>query len=415
MYKQSPKSPLMKALIGKQKNLPEALKAKIMGAPESPAKAMQGPGIPEEAGKTGTAGANSAQGKNAPKDVYEGRVPRTEAQTPMGPPKPGPKAPQTRGMGPRPDGKAPLPGTKKKSTTTSKPKWDKELNSLVSQRKGLKKGTAEYNKVQNRINEKLGSGVRRSTEEAVKLKPKSAISTKVPKPDIVRSSTNTKPAAKKPTVKKQSAADKQAASFEADLAKQNAKAPMGSERGSKAPAAKPSAKKPVAAKKPAAKKTAGQKLKGTVRKARLAQLDRKANRQEARNTRKTARKTARADKLREKADKLSSPAKQVNTKKLKKAGKALVKAAIGPGGVAAVRAAKKYQRNKNLKEAAGYAKKAQAQPTGGKKLSKAAKEAFESGKMDKYGKPTIKKTASEAFKSGKMDKYAKSPAKKYKK
>ena len=402
MYKQSPKSPLMKALIGKQKNLPEALKAKIMGAPESPAKAMEGPDVPKEANKTGTAGANSAQGKNASApNATRSYAPGTQASK-FNPAEVKPKDSKSGGQMQKEQSKKTAP-----STGSSKPKWDKELNSLVAQRKGLKKGTAEYNRVQNSINEKLGSKVRRSTEEAVKLKPKSGSS--------YSKNTRVEPTAKKPTVKKQSAADKQAASFEADLAKQNAKAPMGSERGSKAPAAKPAAKKPVAAKKPAAKKTAGQKVKGAVRKARLAQLDRKANRQEARGARKTARKTARADKLREKADKLSSPAKQVNTKKLKKAGKALVKAAIGPGGVAAVRAAKKYQRNKNLKEAAGYAKKAQAQPTGGKKLSKAAKEAFESGKMDKYGKPTIKKTASEAFKSGKMDKYAKSPAKKYKK
>ena len=391
MYKQSPKSPLMKALIGKQKNLPGALKAKIMAAPESPAKAMEGPGIPKEANRTGTAGANSAQGKNASAPgASRSYAPGTQASK-FNPAEVKPKT----------------SSSKKSTTTTSKPKWDKELNSLVSQRKGLKKGTAEYNRVQNRINEKLGSKVSRRTEETTNLKPKSGSS--------YSKNTRVEPTAKKPTVKKQSSADKQAASFEADLAKQNAKAPMGSERSSKAPAAKPAAKKPVAAKKPATKKTAGQKLKGTVRKARLAQLDRKADRQEARGARKTAKKTARADKLREKADKLSSPAKQVNTKKLKKAGKTLVKAAIGPGGVAAVKAAKKYQRNKNLKEAAGYAKKAQAQPTGGKKLSKAAKEAFESGKMDKYGKPTIKKTASEAFKSGKMDKYAKSPAKNYRK
>ena len=383
MYKQTPKSPLMKALIGKQKNLPEALKAKIMAAPESPAKAMEGPGIPKEANRTGTAGANSAKGKNASES----------------------KVPQTRGMGPRPDGKVPLPGTKKKPT------WDKELNSLVAKRKGLKKGTAEYNRVQNRINEKLGSKVRRSTEvETVKLKPKTAtISTKVPKPDIVRSSTNTKPAPKKPAVKKQSAADKQAAALEADLAKQNAKAPMGSERGSKAPAANPAAKKPVAAKKPAAtkkpaaKKTAGQKVKGAVRKARLAQLDRKANRQEARGARKAARKTARADKLREKADRLSSPAKQVNTKKVKKAAKTLAKAAIGPVGVAVVKGAKKYQRNKNLKEAAKYAKKEQAKaPSRTKPLGGPGASGMSQKNKDKF-KELGDKIAS------------KSPAKNYKK
>ncbi len=37
-YKQAPKSMALKALIGKQKNLPEALKAKILSAPESAAK-----------------------------------------------------------------------------------------------------------------------------------------------------------------------------------------------------------------------------------------------------------------------------------------------------------------------------------------------------------------------------------------
>jgi hypothetical protein len=37
-YKQAPKSMALKALIGKQKNLPEALKEKILAAPETPAK-----------------------------------------------------------------------------------------------------------------------------------------------------------------------------------------------------------------------------------------------------------------------------------------------------------------------------------------------------------------------------------------
>ena len=37
-YKQAPKSAALKALIGNQKNLPEALKQKILDAPEAPAK-----------------------------------------------------------------------------------------------------------------------------------------------------------------------------------------------------------------------------------------------------------------------------------------------------------------------------------------------------------------------------------------
>jgi len=37
-FKMNPKTPLMKALVGKQKNLPEHLKKAILAAPESPAK-----------------------------------------------------------------------------------------------------------------------------------------------------------------------------------------------------------------------------------------------------------------------------------------------------------------------------------------------------------------------------------------
>jgi hypothetical protein len=42
-YKQAPKSAALKALIGEQKNLPEALKAKILAAPESAAKQTSDP------------------------------------------------------------------------------------------------------------------------------------------------------------------------------------------------------------------------------------------------------------------------------------------------------------------------------------------------------------------------------------
>jgi len=42
-YKQAPKSMALKALIGKQKNLPEALKSKILEAPESAAKQTSDP------------------------------------------------------------------------------------------------------------------------------------------------------------------------------------------------------------------------------------------------------------------------------------------------------------------------------------------------------------------------------------
>ena len=47
MYKQAPKSPAMKALVGNQKNLPAGLKAQIEAAPESPAKMDIGPEKPK--------------------------------------------------------------------------------------------------------------------------------------------------------------------------------------------------------------------------------------------------------------------------------------------------------------------------------------------------------------------------------
>ena len=171
-FKMNARSPLMKTLKGGQKNLPQALKSAIEAAPgkmmespaknmnkgygkmmdspaknmnkgygtPSPAKAMTGPGVQKEAGKTGAGGANSAKGVNAKKPA------------------------ETNTMPSKMDG---MTGMNK-----AKPKYDKELNTLVASRKGLKKGTAEYNKVQNSINEKLGSKVRRRTEETTKISSK---------------------------------------------------------------------------------------------------------------------------------------------------------------------------------------------------------------------------------------------------
>ena len=51
-FKMAPKSPLTKALKGNQGKLPQHLQEAIKAAPESPAKAMMGPGVRTEAGKT---------------------------------------------------------------------------------------------------------------------------------------------------------------------------------------------------------------------------------------------------------------------------------------------------------------------------------------------------------------------------
>jgi hypothetical protein len=283
-FKMAPKSPLTKALKGNQGKLPQHLQEAIKAGPESPAKAMTGPGVQKEAGKTGTAGSLTPHEKSVNRE-YEARK-KEQAAASSG---------NKSGTS---DSKA--SGSK---ASGSKPKYDKELNSLVASRKGLKKGTAEYNKVQNRINEKLGSSVRRRVEETTKVASKKPSTSASAAADVASSRGLTpKPAAKKPAASK---GPSQADKFENVLAKENAKGPMGSETGSKAPAKKPAAKKPVVAKKPVAKKTVGQKVKGTVKKARLAQLDRKANRQEARAENKTARKTKRAEKLTARANKLT--------------------------------------------------------------------------------------------------------------
>ena len=138
-YKQNFKSPIMKALVGKQKNLPQELQDAIKAAPETPAKMY-----------------------DSPAKMYG--------------------SPLKAQMGPGP---------------SAKPKYDKELNDLVAQRKGLKRGTSEYNKVQNRINEKLGSNVRRRTDvaPAVQVKSKSVVgsSASAQKPQMKKVSAPSKP------------------------------------------------------------------------------------------------------------------------------------------------------------------------------------------------------------------------------
>jgi hypothetical protein len=314
-FKMAPKSPLTKALKGNQGKLPQHLQEAIKAGPESPAKAMTGPGVQKEAGKTGTGGANSAAGKNAAPAPVQGPPRKTSGtlnkslnSRSYAPGTPEGKAQAKFDTGNKPASSGNKTGTSGSKASGSKPKYDKELNTLVAARKGLKKGTSEYNTIQNQINAKLGSKKvhGRGTSTTTDLKSKEV--RVVPKQEA----TTPKPAAQKPAAQKPAASKgpSQADKFENVLAKENAKAPMGSETGSKAPAKKPAAKQPVVAKKPVAKKpvakkTVGQKVKGTVKKARLAQLDKKANRQEARVENKTARKTKRAEKLTARANKLT--------------------------------------------------------------------------------------------------------------
>ena len=110
------KSPMEKELVGNQNNLPEELKAKIEA---SPAKQMYSP---EELAKN----------KDA-KETMDSNLKDSKAKT----------------------------TTKKSSGKKADPyakaaKKDPKLGEYVKQRKGLKKGTPEYAKVQNKINAAYG-------------------------------------------------------------------------------------------------------------------------------------------------------------------------------------------------------------------------------------------------------------------
>jgi len=237
-FKMAPKSPLTKALKGNQGKLPQHLQEAIKAAPESPAKAMTGPGVRPEAGKTGTGGANSAKGVNA------------------------------------------------------KPKYDKELNSLVASRKGLNKGTAEYNKVQNRINEKLGSSVRRREEKATIIAPRKKKATAAPKVNTALPAKPSAPAASGKTekpAKKNSPRITQTANRATVVTKSNGvkkKETVNKNTGNKKVVVKDANTRTVTKTNKAGESTTKTtkrvgkgRIKGAIKNARLARLDKKATRQ----------------------------------------------------------------------------------------------------------------------------------------
>ena len=274
-FKMAPKSPLTKALKGNQGKLPQHLQEAIKAAPESPAKAMYGPDVPKEAGKTGTAGANSAAGVNAksPQRSYAPGTPQSKFN---------------------PAEVKPASGRKKIETDGSKPKYDKELNSLVASRKGLKKGTAEYNKVQNRINEKLGSSVRRRTEETTKIAPKKKKATAAPKVNTALPAKPSAPAASGKTekpAKKNSPRITQTANRATVVTKSNGvkkKETVNKNTGNKKVVVKDANTRTVTKTNKAGESTTKTtkrigkgRIKGAIKDARLARLDKKATRQAA--------------------------------------------------------------------------------------------------------------------------------------
>lgn len=289
-FKMAPKSPLTKALKGNQGKLPQHLQEAIKAAPESPAKAQYGPGVQKEAGKTGTAGANSAKGVNA---------------TPAKPAKPAKPAQRSYAPGtnqakfnpaevkPK-DSKS---GGQMQKEQSKKPKWDKELNSLVASRKGLKKGTAEYNRVQNRINEKLGSSVRRRTEETTKVPAKKTATIPAPTAPKVNKALTPKPSAvvesAKPAkpAKKSSSRVTQTANRATVVTKSNGvkkKETINKNTGNKKVVVKDANTRTVTKTNKAGESTTKTtkrigkgRIKGAIKDARLARLDKKATRQAA--------------------------------------------------------------------------------------------------------------------------------------
>ena len=277
-FKMAPKSPLTKALKGNQGKLPQHLQEAIKAAPESPAKAMTGPGVRPEAGKTGTAGANSAAGKNAksPQRSYAPGTPQSKFNP----------------AEVKPAGSGNKNGTLASKASGSKPKYDKELNSLVASRKGLKKGTAEYNKVQNRINEKLGSSVRRREEKATIIAPKKKKATAAPKVNTALPAKPSAPAASAKTekpAKKNSPRVTQTANRATVVTKSNGvkkKETVNKNTGNKKVVVKDANTRTVTKTNKAGESTTKTtkrvgkgRIKGAIKNARLARLDKKATRQ----------------------------------------------------------------------------------------------------------------------------------------
>ena len=83
-------------------------------------------------------------------------------------------------------------------TYASAKKKNPNLDKLIKERKGLTKGTVEYNRVQNQINKAYDKGPMRT--EVNKIAPKPATKNPERNPTI-KSSTPAKPAAKKPVAK----------------------------------------------------------------------------------------------------------------------------------------------------------------------------------------------------------------------
>jgi len=105
----------------------------------------------------------------------------------------------------------------KKGTYASAKKKDPNLDSYIAQRKKLKKGTPEYNKIQGKINAAYGVGGRSVSPKKAETKAVTKVETKTPKAELA--GVTKKPAIKKPETKKPVATGTKAGSGGRDAAK----------------------------------------------------------------------------------------------------------------------------------------------------------------------------------------------------
>jgi hypothetical protein len=266
-FKMAPKSPLTKALKGNQGKLPQHLQEAIKAAPGSPAK------LTTDAAPTAKLRYNEAD------TSYE------DAPGFIGPPSP----------------------PERKSKPKPTPKYDKELNTLVAARKGLKKGTSEYNTIQNQINAKLGSKKVHGRGTSTKTSMSTATATKTAKvaaPKVEAPKVNTalpaKPSApaasgktEKP-VKKNSPRITQTANRATVVTKSNGvkkKETVNKNTGNKKVVVKDANTRTVTKTNKAGESTTKTtkrvgkgRIKGAIKDARLARLDKKATRQATKAT-----------------------------------------------------------------------------------------------------------------------------------
>ena len=79
MYKQNFKSPILKALVGKQKNLPQHLQDAIKAAPESPAKMKDLSGDGKVTKKDVLIGRGVLKADGSPAKMYKSPLKQTTA------------------------------------------------------------------------------------------------------------------------------------------------------------------------------------------------------------------------------------------------------------------------------------------------------------------------------------------------